>query len=114
MTIFYVIVGAAIGAPSRFLVDEYLRKYLKYPIGITLINVFGSLILGLSIGSGETLYALIGIGFAGAFTTWSTFILDIYMAYESKRYRSAALNLVLSTLLGLSAAWIGIKISSLI
>ena len=112
MTIFYVIAGAAIGAPSRFLIDQYLRKYLKYPVGITLINIFGSLVLGLSIGSGEKLNAFVGIGFAGSFTTWSTFILDVYLAYELKRYKSAALNLALSTLLGLGAAWIGIKLSS--
>ena len=112
MSIFYVITGAAIGAPSRFIIDQYLRKYLKYPIGITLINVLGSLVLGLSIGSGAKSQAFLGIGFAGAFTTWSTFILDLYLAYVLKRYRSAALNLVLSTLLGLGAAWIGIKISS--
>lgn len=112
MTIFYVILGATIGAPSRYLIDQYLRKYLKYPVGITLINVFGSLVLGLSIGSGEKLSALFGIGFAGAFTTWSTFILDIYLAYELKRYKSAALNLTLSTVLGLGAVWIGINIAS--
>lgn len=112
MTFFYVIAGASIGAPSRFLIDQYLRKYLKYPIGITLINILGSLVLGLSIGSGEKLNAFIGIGFAGAFTTWSTFILDIYLAYELKRYKSAALNLVLSTLLVLGAAWVGIRLSS--
>ena len=112
MTIFYVIAGAAIGAPSRYLIDQYLRKFLKYPVGISLINIFGSLVLGLSIGSGEKFNAFIGIGFAGSFTTWSTFILDIYLAYELKRYKSAALNLVLSTLLGLSAAWIGIKLST--
>jgi len=112
VTALYVIAGAAIGAPSRFLLDQYLRRYLKYPVGITLINVFGSFVLGLSIGSSETTNALIGIGFAGSFTTWSTFILDIYLAYELKRHKSAALNLILSTLLGLGAAWIGLKLSS--
>ena len=112
MTFLYVVAGAAIGAPSRFLLDQYLRKYLKYPVGITLINVFGSFILGLFLGSSEQANAFIGIGFAGAFTTWSTFILDIQLAYELKRYKSAALNLILSLLLGVGAAWIGIQIAS--
>ena len=112
MTFLYVVAGAAIGAPSRFLLDQYLRKYLKYPVGITLINVFGSFILGLFLGSSEQVNAFIGIGFAGAFTTWSTFILDIQLAYELKRYKSAALNLIFSLLLGVGAAWIGIQIAS--
>ena len=112
MTFLYVVAGAAIGAPSRFMLDQYLRKYLKYPVGITVINVFGSFILGLFLGSSERAYAFIGIGFAGAFTTWSTFILDIYLAYELKRYKSAALNIVLSLTLGISAAWVGIQIAS--
>jgi len=112
MTILYVIAGAAIGAPSRYLIDQYLRRYLKYPVGITLINIFGSFVLGLSFGAGERVAAFIAIGFAGTFTTWSTFILDIYLAYELKRYKSAALNLVLSTALGLGAVWIGMQLSS--
>ena len=50
------------------------------------------------------------IGFAGAFTTWSTFMLDIFLAYELRRYREAILNLVLSLGIGLLAAWYGLQI----
>ena len=112
MTFLYVVAGAAIGAPSRFLLDQYLRKYLRYPIGITVINVFGSFLLGLLLGSGVHTSAFLGIGFAGSFTTWSTFILDIHLAYKLKHYKSAALNLIFSLLLGVGAAWIGIQITS--
>ena len=54
--------------------------------------------------------ALVAVGFAGAFTTWSTFILDLYLAFELKQYKSAATNLLASLILGLGAALIGIHL----
>jgi CrcB protein len=56
---------------------------------------------------------LVAVGFAGAFTTWSTFMLDIYLAYELKRYKEAAINLVMSLGIGLLAAWCGIQLAHL-
>lgn len=111
MTALYVIIGAAIGAPSRFLLDQYLRKFIKYPLGILVVNVLGSFVVGLNIGSTDNVQALISIGFAGAFTTWSTFILDLYLAYELKKYRSAATNLILSLTLGVGAVWLGLQLA---
>lgn len=84
---------------------------MKYPLGITVINVLGSFVIGLSIGSGDNLKALVAVGFAGAFTTWSTFMLDLYLAFELKQYKSAATNLLLSLTLGLGAAWLGIHLA---
>ncbi|MFA5918804.1 MAG: CrcB family protein [Candidatus Nanopelagicaceae bacterium] len=110
MKALYVIIGAGIGAPTRYVLDLYLRKFLKYPYGITLINVLGSFILGLSIGSSDNFHAFIGLGFTGAFTTWSTFILDLYLAFELKQYKSAALNLLLSLIVGIGAVWVGIQL----
>lgn len=83
---------------------------MKYPLGITVINVVGSFVIGLSIGSGDKLKALVAIGFAGAFTTWSTFMLDLYLAFELKQYKRTALNLLSSLVLGLGAAWLGIHL----
>lgn len=111
MKALYVIVGAGVGAPSRYLLDLYLRKFIRYPYGITLINVLGAFIIGLSIGPADNLRALVAIGFAGAFTTWSTFMLDLYLAFELKQYKSAATNLLASLVLGLGAAWIGIHLA---
>jgi CrcB protein len=111
MTALYVILGAAIGAPSRFLLDQYFRRYIKYPYGILIINVLGSFILGLSIGPGDNFHTFIGLGFTGAFTTWSTFIMDVYLASELKRYKEVTTNVILSLLLGLGAAWIGFHLT---
>jgi CrcB protein len=57
------------------------------------------------------MHDLVAIGFAGAFTTWSTFMLDIYLAFELKRKTEALVNLGVSLGFGLLAAWLGLQIS---
>ena len=111
MNTMYVIFGAAIGAPARFAIDQYIRRFSRQPYGIFLVNILGSFLLGFTFNSSEHVHDLLAIGFAGAFTTWSTFMLDIFLAYELKRYKEAGLNLVLSLGLGLLAAWFGLSLA---
>ena len=111
MSVLLVILGAAVGAPARFAIDQYIRKYTSKPYGIFLVNILGSFFLGLTVGKSEHEHDLFAVGFAGAFTTWSTFMLDIYLAYELKRYKEAGINLVLSLGVGLLAAWCGIQLA---
>ena len=111
MNILYVIIGAAIGAPARFAIDQYIRRFSRQPFGIFLVNILGSFLLGLTFNSSEHVHDLLAIGFAGAFTTWSTFMLDIFLAYELKRYKEAGLNFVLSLGFGLLAAWFGLSLA---
>jgi CrcB protein len=111
MNVLYVILGAAVGAPARFAIDQYIRKFTTKPYGIFLVNIFGSFLLGMTFKSSEHIHDLLAIGFAGAFTTWSTFMLDIYLAFELKRYRDASANLILSLGFGLIAAWCGLQLA---
>ncbi len=123
MTAILVIIGAGLGASSRFLLDQYLRRFIKYPYGILVVNVLGSFVIGLTVahpqsvamlyrvGSVDNMHALVAIGFAGAFTTWSTFILDLYLAYELKQYKSAITNLLLSISFGLMAVALGMHLA---
>jgi CrcB protein len=111
MNALYVILGAAIGAPARFAIDQYIHKFTQKPYGIFLVNILGSFLLGLTFKSSEHVHDLFAIGFAGAFTTWSTFMLDIFLAYELRRYREAALNLTLSLGFGILAAWCGLQLA---
>ena len=111
MNTLYVILGAAVGAPARFAIDQYIRKFTNKPYGIFLVNILGSFLLGMTFKSSEHAHDLLAIGFAGAFTTWSTFMLDIYLAFELKRYREASLNLILSLGIGLIAAWCGLQLA---
>ena len=111
MKIALIVLGAAIGGPMRFVVDQKIRTYTAKPYGIFAVNILGSFLLGLTYGRVEEGFDLFAIGFAGVFTTWSTFMLDIYLAYELKRYSEAAANLVMSLGFGLLAAWIGIQLA---
>ena len=111
MNTLYVILGAAIGAPARFAIDQYIHRFSRHPYGIFVVNILGSFLLGLTFGSSEQIHDLFAIGFAGAFTTWSTFMLDIFLAYELRRYKEAGLNLVLSLGFGLLAAWCGLQLA---
>ena len=95
MNTLYVILGAAVGAPARFAIDQYIRRYTSKPYGIFLVNVIGSFIVGLTFTKTDHMHDLFAIGFAGAFTTWSTFMLDIYLGFELKRYREITINLVM-------------------
>ena len=106
-----VILGAGIGAPARFAIDQYIRKFTDKPYGIFVVNVVGSFLFGLTMKSPENTYALFAIGFAGAFTTWSTFMLDFFLAYELKKYKDAAINLSASLVLGLLAASLGMSLA---
>ena len=111
MKIALIICGAAVGAPARFAIDQYIRGYTRKPYGVFLVNILGSFLLGLTFGHGDHVEDLLAVGFAGAFTTWSTFMLDIYLAYELKRYKEAVANLTISLGFGVLAAWLGLQIA---
>jgi CrcB protein len=113
MRTLFVVLGAAVGAPTRFAIDQYIRKFSTKPYGIFLVNVLGSFLLGVTFNSTEHTHDLFAIGFAGAFTTWSTFMLDIYLAFELKRKNEALINLGVSLGFGLFAAWLGLKIGNI-
>ena len=111
MRTLYIVIGAAIGAPARFLIDQYIHRFSTRPYGIFLVNVLGSFLLGYTFNSTTQIHDLIAIGFAGAFTTWSTFMLDIYLAFELKRKTEALINLGVSLGFGLLAAWFGLNLA---
>jgi CrcB protein len=112
MRTLYIILGASLGAPARFAIDQYIRRYTSKPYGIFIVNVIGSFIIGLTFTKTDHIYDLLAVGFAGAFTTWSTFMLDIYLGLELKRYREITINLVMSLCLGLAAAYLGLQLVS--
>ena len=106
-----IVLGAAVGGPMRFVIDQKIRRYTTKPYGIFIVNILGSFFLGLTVGKSEHVHDLVAVGFAGAFTTWSTFMLDIYLAYELKRHKEAWVNLLMSLGIGLFAAWIGLQLA---
>ncbi|MYS79539.1 fluoride efflux transporter CrcB [Embleya scabrispora] len=106
-----VVLGALIGAPLRYLTDLHVsaRTRSAFPWGVLTVNVVGSLILGVLTGlaPGERITALIGTGFCGALTTFSTFGYATVDTYARGRRAVAAGYVLLSLILGLAAAALG-------
>jgi CrcB protein len=113
-----VAAGGLVGAPSRYLLDRAIsgRAEPGRPWGTFVINVSGSLLLGLLTGLTLTGHlseigkALLGTGFCGAYTTFSTFSFETVRLVEDGRVFDAAGNVVISVALGLAAAAAGLAI----
>lgn len=108
MTALLVFLGAMVGAPLRYLVS----RAFPMPWGTFVVNVAGSFVLGIVAGaaSGSPAYALVGTGFCGALTTYSTFSYETLQLIARKDYSSAAVNLGLSVVAGLAGAALGLWI----
>lgn len=109
MTALLVALGAAVGAPLRYLVGRALPDR-AFPWGTFAVNVAGCLLLGALAGSGRTpasVLALVGTGFCGALTTYSTYGWESLQLAERRAWWTAAAYVLGSTLAGLGAAAAG-------
>jgi len=104
------LMGAFIGAPTRFVIDQYFRSYMRFPLGILIANASGSFLLGLLLDS-ETSLAFGLMGFCGALTTWSALSLDLFNELEKREYRVFAMNILTNYGLGVAAGVLGIWIA---
>ena len=111
-----VLAGGAVGAPLRYLTDLFVqsRHDSVVPWGTLTVNVVGSLVLGLTAGAvdatdGPTwVLTLVGTGFCGALTTYSTFAFETVRLLEKGSPVAALVNVGVSFAAGLaafSAAW---------
>lgn len=111
----WVCLGAAVGAPSRYLVDRAVqaRHDSLMPWGTMLVNVVGSLVLGVLVGLGtgrdvpDAVTLTLGTGLCGALTTYSTFGYETFRLVEDGARLYAALNAGLSLVVGIAAAALG-------
>jgi len=118
----FVAFGGATGASLRFFISQLILNWLGkgFPFATLVVNISGSLIMGFLYGLIEQgnlevhIYrTLIGIGFLGAFTTFSTFSLDTLLLFQQGEMIKAMLNIILNVMLCVLAAALGIYLVSL-
>ncbi|MFD4470009.1 fluoride efflux transporter CrcB [Rhodococcus sp. NPDC058505] len=115
-----VLLGGAIGAPARYLLDRAVqsRHDSAFPWGTLCVNVIGSLILGVLAGAAtahdSALWTLLGTGFCGALTTFSTFGYETVRLFEDRARLYAVVNVVVTVVAGVGAAAVGFTLGHLL
>ncbi|MBP2706472.1 CrcB family protein [Microbispora sp. RL4-1S] len=115
MTVLLIALGAAIGAPLRYLTDRFIqsRHDSVFPWGTLTVNLVASLLLGLLAGlpAGPGITALAGTGFCGTLSTYSTFSYEtLRLAQDGARLYAVA-NVVAGVASGLGSGLIGMTIA---
>ncbi len=118
-TLIFIAVGGAFGACCRYLLSELciLLFGKGFPYGTLAVNVIGSFAMGLLIAALETELLssfpwrqVVGIGFLGALTTFSTFSMDNVLLMQQGAFFKAGLNILLNVCVSISAAWLGFQL----
>jgi fluoride exporter len=108
MTPLLVALGAVVGAPLRLLVLRRAARDGGDPAhGTLLVNVVGSAVLGGVLGvsrAPDAVVALIGVGFCGTLTTFSTFGADVVSRLERRALGRALAYIGATLVLGIGAA----------
>lgn len=99
MTLLIAIAGGG-GAVARFVVDGMVRRQFgrTYPWGTVVVNISGSLLLGLCAGLllshklDETFFLVLSVGFCGGYTTFSAANFETVRLLEQGRFRLAFFN----------------------
>jgi CrcB protein len=114
-----IAIGGALGAVSRFVVDGLVASRMggAFPWGTLVVNLTGSFVLGLLFALTAERHILpvelrlpVMVGFIGAYTTFSTYMLDSWHLIETGAYVAALANLGGSVALGLVAVFAGLSV----
>jgi CrcB protein len=119
----YLLVGLGgfIGANARFVVARLVGALFetRFPLGTFVINVTGSFLLGVLgtlvaqkvMPNSESMRLALGVGFLGAFTTFSTFEFETHALFDDGSWLTATTNMFASLFVGLLAVRAGIVVA---
>lgn len=119
INVIVVLIGGALGALARYQLDGLIQDHTHgaMPVGTLVINVSGSLVLGLLVGLrlqhglSSTVELAAGTGFCGAFTTFSSLMYEATRLAQDGAYRQAVRTLSLNVVLGGGAAALGLVVT---
>lgn len=115
-TLLAVGLGGIAGALARYFISIFIQKFVRtaFPYGTLTVNISGCFIMGFIIdifimnpGFSPSLKLFFITGFAGAFTTFSTFGHETVSLFISGNFKTAFFNILLTNLIGLSAVFAG-------
>ena len=112
-----VFIGGGLGSAARLGIGTLMNRYVNsiFPYGTLCVNVISSFILGLLTASllfklhaqSEQQRLLIGVGFCGGLSTFSTFSLELFSLLKTQNYFLAGVNVLASVAACLLAVWLG-------
>ncbi|HEY9323335.1 MAG TPA: CrcB family protein [Agromyces sp.] len=110
LVILAAVAGGA-GAAMRVVVDAVVPRPHGFPLGILVVNLTGSLLLGLltPVVSADVL-TVVGVGVLGGFTTFSAVSVETALLAQRRRWAQAGLNLFGTAALAVGAAGIGLAV----
>jgi CrcB protein len=113
-----VLVIGGLGSVARFMVDRAVARRASgaFPVGTLTVNISGALLLGLVTGLALSHGAalLVGTALLGAYTTFSTWMLETQRLTEERQIGTALANIVVSVTLGVAAAAAGHALAGLL
>jgi len=111
MDIILVGIGGAFGGTLRFFLGKYIseRSRIGFPVATFLINISGAFFLGVlySAQVDNRIYLLLGDGFLGAYTTFSTFMYEGFTVFRDNARANAAIYVSSTILLGVAGFFAG-------
>jgi CrcB protein len=114
-----VALAGGFGAAARFMVDGFLQsRATSYPLGTLVINISGSFLLGLVTGLALSavvppdVFLLVGSGFLGGYTTFSTASVESVRLIQARRYGIALVSSVGMLLVAVMASAAGLLLGS--
>jgi CrcB protein len=116
-----VMLAAGVGAVTRYLLDQVVQHRARgaFPAGTLLVNLSGSLLLGVIVGLSihhglpAAPTVVVGTGFAGGYTTFSTWVWESLALGEAGAWAEAVSNVVGSFAAGMTAAAAGLGLALL-